>query len=286
MKQLKIEVSITDRGAISLDKYLTDVSRERMVTQEQEVELAQRIKRGDQEALEILVKANLRFVISVAKQYQGHGMTLGDMIGEGNLGLIKAAERFDETRGFKFISYAVWWIRQSIIAAISQQSRTIRLPVNQMSDMYKIKRATAELEQRLERAPTVEELADHTTFTEFAVEASLRNSKRVQSIDMPYNDTDELSLGDFLTDETSPTTDALALEESLSKEIHSALNHLSDMERDVLCMFFGIGQPERTLSEIAVRVNLTKERVRQIKTRALKNLMKMLGRDHSIFYNN
>lgn len=279
MKQLKIEASITDRDNLALDKYLVDVSRERMITQEEEITLTQRIKKGDQAALDKMVRANLRFVISVAKQYQGHGMSLSDMISEGNLGLIKAAERFDETRGFKFISYAVWWIRQSIISSISQHSRTVRLPVNQMGNMYKIRKASAQLEQKFEREPTSHELAELTTFTEGNVETSLRHAQRVTSIDVPLKEGEDFCLGDFLTDDSAPATDHGTLSASLSNEVQRALSSLNPPERDVLIMHFGLGREEMSLTSIAMQMNLSKERVRQIKERALKTLSKTLRGD-------
>lgn len=279
MKQLKIETSITDRQNLALDKYLADVSRERMITVEEEVELARRIKGGDTEALDKMVRANLRFVISVAKQYQGHGMPLGDMISEGNLGLIKAAHRFDETRGFKFISYAVWWIRQYIIYAISQHSRTVRLPVNQMGNMYKIRKAAMQLEQKFEREPTLSELAELTTFPETNVQSALSYTQRMMSIDMEIGENEGFCLGDLLTDSSIPPTDQGTLNASLTSEVQRALSSLNPAERDVLSMNFGFGADEMSLTSIALRMNLSKERVRQIKARALKTLAKTLRSD-------
>jgi len=276
MRQLKIAATFTDRDNLTLDKYLSDVSREGMITYEEEVELTKRIKRGDAEALDRMVRANLRFVISVAKQYQGQGMPLIDMISEGNVGLIKAAEKFDETRGFKFISYAVWWIRQSIMSAIAQHSRTVRLPLSQTSNIRKIKHASASLEQQFEREPTALELAELLEFSEDTISASMENAQRGVSIDMPVRETEDFCIADTLSGNTDYDTDRAMINNSLALELKRSLSRLSPTEQEVLARNFGIGTEEMSLTSIAMELNLSKERVRQIKQRALKTLSKNL----------
>ena len=272
MRQLKITPSITNRESDSLDKYLQEIGREELITIEQEVELAQRIRKGDHAALDKLVRANLRFVVSVAKQYQNQGLSLPDLIDEGNLGLIKAAEKFDETRGFKFISYAVWWIRQSILQALAEQSRIVRLPLNQVGALNKINKALAKFEQENERAPSVEELANETNMPKEKIADSLRVSGRHVSIDAPFVEGEDNSLLDVLTNPDSPRADIHLMEESLRREIDRALATLSDRERDILRSFFGLGCQEKTLEEISEEFKLTRERVRQIKEKAIRRL--------------
>ena len=272
MRQLKIPKSITTRESASLDKYLQEIGKEDLITVEEEVELAQRIKKGDQEALEKLTKANLRFVVSVAKQYQNQGLSLPDLINEGNLGLIKAAEKFDETRGFKFISYAVWWIRQSILQALAEQSRIVRLPLNQVGSLNKINKAFARFEQENERTPSPEELANVLDLPKEKVSDTLRVSGRHVSVDAPFSDGEDNNLLDVLVNTDSPNADRGLINESLSTEVERALATLTDRERDIIRYFFGIGCPEMTLEEIGEKFGLTRERVRQIKEKAIRRL--------------
>lgn len=272
MRQLKITKSITNRESASLDKYLQEIGKEDLITVEEEVELAQRIKKGDQEALEKLTKANLRFVVSVAKQYQNQGLSLPDLINEGNLGLIKAAEKFDETRGFKFISYAVWWIRQSILQALAEQSRIVRLPLNQVGSLNKINKAFARFEQENERTPSPEELANVLDLPKEKVSDTLRVSGRHVSVDAPFSDGEDNNLLDVLVNTDSPNADRGLINESLSTEVERALATLTDRERDIIRYFFGIGCPEMTLEEIGEKFDLTRERVRQIKEKAIRRL--------------
>jgi len=264
MRQLKITKSITNRESASLDKYLQEIGKEELITVEEEVELAQRIKKGDQEALEKLTRANLRFVVSVAKQYQNQGLSLPDLINEGNLGLIKAAEKFDETRGFKFISYAVWWIRQSILQALAEQSRIVRLPLNQVGSLNKINKAFSKFEQEHERKPSAEELPDTLDLPADKVADTLRVSGRHVSVDAPFVDGEDNSLLDVLVNSDSPNADRSLIQESLAKEINRALTTLTERESDIVRLFFGIGCQEMTLEEIGERFGLTRERVRQI----------------------
>ncbi len=273
MRQLKITHSITNRDIKSLDKYLQDICSEELLTPEQEVQLAQRIKQGDQAALERLTKANLRFVVSVAKQYQNQGLSLPDLINEGNVGLIKAAKRFDETRGFKFISYAVWWIRQSILQAIAENSRIVRLPSNQLGALNKLKKEIAKLEQQLERPPSEEELAEMLDIPEDKIKAIMGISGRHVSIDAPLASDEDVNFVDVLPNEDTPPTDDKLMQESLSQEIERSLSTLTEYEREVIKMYFGIGMPHPlSLDEIAMKFNLTRERVRQIKEKGIKRL--------------
>ncbi|MDA9809758.1 sigma-70 family RNA polymerase sigma factor [Flavobacteriales bacterium] len=273
MRQLKITKSITNRESQSLDKYLQEIGREELITAEMEVELAQKIKQGDQVALEKLTKANLRFVVSVAKQYQNQGLTLPDLINEGNLGLIKAAQRFDETRGFKFISYAVWWIRQSILQALAEQSRIVRLPLNQVGSLNKINKAFSKLEQEFERPPSSDELATHLDLTEDKVKDTMKISGRHVSVDAPFVDGEDNSLLDVMVNNDSPKADLELMRESLQREIERSLATLSDREKDVVMLFFGIGKKHGlTLEEIGTKFDLTRERVRQIKEKAIRRL--------------
>jgi RNA polymerase primary sigma factor len=273
MRQLKITKSITNRESASLDKYLQEIGREELITVEDEVELAQRIRRGDQDALERLTRANLRFVVSVAKQYQNQGLSLPDLINEGNLGLIKAAEKFDETRGFKFISYAVWWIRQSILQALAEQSRIVRLPLNQVGSLNKINKALAKFEQENERLPSPEELAELMEIPKEKILDTLRVSGRHVSVDAPFVEGEDNSLLDVLVNSDSPNADRGLINESLSTEIDRALSTLTEREREIVKCFFGIGgSPELTLEEIGDKFGLTRERVRQIKEKAIRRL--------------
>ncbi len=272
MRQLKITKSITNRESASLDKYLQEIGKEDLITVEEEVELAQRIRKGDQEALEKLTKANLRFVVSVAKQYQNQGLSLPDLINEGNLGLIKAAEKFDETRGFKFISYAVWWIRQSILQALAEQSRIVRLPLNQVGSHNKINKALARFEQEHERAPSPEELANELELPKEKVTDTMRVAGRHISVDAPFADGEDNSLLDVLVNPDSPNADRGLINESLATEVDRALESLTDRERDIIKYFFGIGCSEMTLEEIGEKFDLTRERVRQIKEKAIRRL--------------
>ena len=272
MRQLKISKSITNRESASLDKYLQEIGHEELLTTDQEVELAQRIRKGDKRALERLTKANLRFVVSVAKQYQNLGLSLPDLINEGNVGLIKAAEKFDETRGFKFISYAVWWIRQSILQAIAEQSRLVRLPLNQVGSVNKITRELNKFEQEHERKPSVDEIAERVDLPEDKIADAMKANSRHVSMDAPIADGEDSSMIDFLAGDSSNTDRELAIE-SLKAEVSRILKLLTDKEQKVLRAFFGIdGSPEMTLDEIGEKYNLTRERVRQIKEKALRRL--------------
>ncbi len=273
MRQLKITKSITNRESQSLDKYLQEIGKEELITAEMEVELARKIKAGDQWALEKLTKANLRFVVSVAKQYQNQGLTLPDLINEGNLGLIKAAQRFDETRGFKFISYAVWWIRQSILQALAEQSRIVRLPLNQVGSLNKINKAFSKLEQEFERPPSADELAHVLDIPEDKISDTMRVSGRHVSVDAPFVDGEDNSLLDVLVNNDSPKADFSLMNESLQREIERSLSTLTERERDVIKLFFGIGLNHGlTLEEIGAKFDLTRERVRQIKEKAIRRL--------------
>ena len=272
MRQLKITKSITNRERASLDKYLQEIGKEELITVEEEVELAQRIRKGDQKALEKLTRANLRFVVSVAKQYQNQGLSLPDLINEGNLGLIKAAEKFDETRGFKFISYAVWWIRQSILQALAEQSRIVRLPLNQVGSLNKINKAFSRFEQENERRPSPEELADSLDLPAEKVADTLRVSGRHISVDAPFVEGEDNSLLDVLVNDDSPIADRTLINESLSTEVERALSTLTERERDIIKLFFGINCQEMTLEEIGEKFGLTRERVRQIKEKAIRRL--------------
>ena len=272
MRQLKITKSITNRESASLDKYLQEIGKEDLITVEEEVELAQRIRKGDQRALEKLTRANLRFVVSVAKQYQNQGLSLPDLINEGNLGLIKAAEKFDETRGFKFISYAVWWIRQSILQALAEQSRIVRLPLNQVGSLNKINIAFSRFEQEHERRPSPEELAETLDLPAEKVADTLRVSGRHISVDAPFVEGEDNSLLDVLVNDDSPVADKTLINESLSTEVERALATLTERERDIIRLFFGINCQEMTLEEIGEKFGLTRERVRQIKEKAIRRL--------------
>ena len=263
MRQLKITKSITNRESASLDKYLQEIGKEDLITVEEEVELAQRIRKGDQKALEKLTRANLRFVVSVAKQYQNQGLSLG---------LIKAAEKFDETRGFKFISYAVWWIRQSILQALAEQSRIVRLPLNQVGSLNKINKAFSRFEQENERRPSPEELADSLDLPAEKVADTLRVSGRHISVDAPFVEGEDNSLLDVLVNDDSPIADRTLINESLSTEVERALSTLTERERDIIKLFFGINTQEMTLEEIGEKFGLTRERVRQIKEKAIRRL--------------
>ena len=272
MRQLKITKSITNRESASLDKYLQEIGREDLISVEEEVELAGRIRNGDRAALEKLTRSNLRFVVSVAKQYQNQGLSLPDLINEGNLGLIKAAEKFDETRGFKFISYAVWWIRQSILQALAEQSRIVRLPLNQVGSMNKINKAYQRFEQEYERKPSAEELAEMLDIPVDKIAETLKMSGRHVSVDAPFVEGEDNSLIDVMVNEDSPNADRGLIYESLSTEINRALATLTPREADILRKFFGIGTPEKTLEEIGDELHLTRERVRQIKEKAIRKL--------------
>lgn len=272
MRQLKITKSITNRESASLDKYLQEIGREELISVTEEVELAQRIKKGDRAALDKLTRANLRFVVSVAKQYQNQGLSLPDLINEGNLGLIRAAQKFDETRGFKFISYAVWWIRQSILQALAEQSRIVRLPLNQVGSLNKITKELAKFEQENERKPSPEELAERLDIPVDKISDTLKVSGRSISVDAPFVDGEDNSLLDVLPNDDSPMADSSLNQESLSKEVDRALKQLYDREREILKMFFGIGCQEMTLEEIGAKFDLTRERVRQIKEKAIRRL--------------
>jgi len=273
MRQLKISKSITNRDSASLDRYLADIGKEQMITAEEEVELARKIKAGDEDALNKLTTTNLRFVVSVAKQYQNQGISLQDLINEGNVGLIKAAKRFDETRGFKFISYAVWWIRQSILQAIADQSRIVRLPLNQVGVINKIKKETARLEQKLKRVPTTEEIAEAIDMPVYKVSEIMKMNNHPQSIDSPISPNEETRFVDIFVHENDDDTDTILMQESLAAEIHDVLNTLPEKEREVLMLFYGINTShEHTLDEIGDHLDLSRERVRQIKERALKKL--------------
>ena len=272
MRQLKITKSITNRESDSLDKYLQEIGHEELISVEEEVELAQRIKKGDRKALEKLTKANLRFVVSVAKQYQNQGLSLPDLINEGNVGLIKAAEKFDETRGFKFISYAVWWIRQSILQAIAEQSRIVRLPLNQVGSVNKINKILNKFEQEHERRPSIDEIADNVDIPHEKIEEAMKVGSRHVSVDAPFAECEDNSLLDVLPNNDSPMADRKLVLESLREEINRALQTLNERERNIIEAFFGINQPEMTLEEIGDKYGLTRERVRQIKEKAIRRL--------------
>jgi len=280
MRQLKITKQLTNREITSLDKYLQEIGRLEMISPEEEVKLAQRIKQGDQEALERLTNANLRFVVSVSKQYQNQGMSLPDLINEGNLGLIKAAQRFDETRGFKFISYAVWWIRQSTLQALAEQSRIVRLPLNKIGSLNKINKAYARLEQEYERTPNPEEVASELELTDSEVRESLRHSGKHLSMDAPLTTDEDNNMYDYMRSDEDTTPEAELMYESLQKEINRAISTLTQKEGDILKMFFGLdGYPPMTLDEIGLEFDLTRERVRQIKEKAIRRL-KHTSRSH------
>jgi RNA polymerase primary sigma factor len=272
MRQLKITKSITNRESEALEKYLSEIGKEELLSADEEVELAQRIRKGDKKALERLTKANLRFVVSVAKQYQNQGLSLPDLINEGNVGLIKAAEKYDETRGFKFISYAVWWIRQSILQAIAEQSRIVRLPLNQLGSMNKINRMLSKFEQENERRPSVDEISAVIDIPEEKVDEAINVSGRQVSVDAPFVDGEDNSLLDVLVNNDAPLADRQLLVESLQAEIKDALKILTLRERNIITAFYGIGQPEMTLEEIGTKFGLTRERVRQIKEKAIRRL--------------
>jgi RNA polymerase primary sigma factor len=273
MRQLKISKSITNRETASLDKYLQDIGKEELISTDEEVQLAQRIKTGDQWALEKLCKANLRFVVSVAKQYQNQGMSLPDLINEGNLGLIKAARRFDETRGFKFISYAVWWIRQSILQALAEQSRIIRLPLNQVGSLSKVNKASSKLEQKFERPPSPDEIAAFLEIPAHKVTETLKITTRTVSMDAPLDQDEDLKFLDVFIPEDTVDTDEYLIRESLGREIQRSLSSLSEKEREIINLFYGIGVAHNyTLEEIASMFGLTRERVRQIKEKAIRRL--------------
>ena len=272
MRQLKITKSITNRESAALEKYLQEISKETMISAEEEVELAQRIKKGDQKALERLTKANLRFVVSVAKQYQNQGLSLPDLIDEGNIGLVKAAEKFDETRGFKFISYAVWWIRQSILQAISEQSRIVRLPLNQVGSVNKINREINRFEQLNERRPSIDEIAEKVDLPHDKIDEAMNINGHQISVDAPFVDGEDNSLLDVMPNMDAPLADNELVEESLRSEIRNALSALNERERNVVEASYGINQPELTLEEIGSKFGLTRERVRQIKEKAIRKL--------------
>ena len=272
MRQLKITKSITNRESEALEKYLSEIGKEELLSADEAVELAQRIRKGDKKALEKLTKSNLRFVVSVAKQYQNQGLSLPDLINEGNVGLIKAAEKYDETRGFKFISYAVWWIRQSILQAIAEQSRIVRLPLNQLGSMNKINRMLTKFEQENERRPSVDEISEVIDIPEDKVDEAINVSGRQVSVDAPFVDGEDNSLLDVLVNNDAPMADKQLVIESLQAEIMDALKMLTIRERNIITAFYGIGQPEMTLEEIGVKFGLTRERVRQIKEKAIRRL--------------
>lgn len=273
MRQLKISKSITNRDTASLDKYLQEIGREELITVEEEVTLAQQIRQGDQRALDRLCKANLRFVVSVAKQYQNQGLSLPDLINEGNLGLIKAAQRFDETRGFKFISYAVWWIRQSILQALAEQSRIVRLPLNQVGSLNKISKQSSILEQKLERLPSEEELAEAMDIPKEKVSKAMGIQVRHVSMDAPMINGEEMNMLDIMINPDSPDADENLIRESLLQEIQRSLSTLSEKERDIINLYYGLGMAHGlTLDEIGARFDLTRERVRQIKEKAIRRL--------------
>ena len=275
MRQLKIQKSITNRSSEALDKYLVEIGRAPLISIDEEIELAQKIRKGGPEgerAKDKLVTANLRFVVSVAKQYQHQGLTLTDLIDEGNIGLIKAAQKFDETRGFKFISYAVWWIRQSILQAIAEQSRIVRLPLNQVGSVNKITRVLNQFEQENERRPNAVELSERTDIPEDKIDEALKANGRHVSVDAPFVDGEDNSLLDVMVNDNSPMADRALVMESLRAEIKTALKMLNERERNIITAFFGIDQPEMTLEEIGTKYGLTRERVRQIKEKAIRRL--------------
>lgn len=273
MRQLKITQSITNRNNASLDKYLQDIGHEEQISPEEEVELAQKIRKGDRKALDKLCKANLRFVVSVAKQYQNQGVSLSDLISEGNRGLIKAAEKFDETRGFKFISYAVWWIRQSILQAIAEQSHIVRLPLNQVGSVSKLLHEMNKFEQEYERRPNYEEIIDKVDIPEDKIADAIKASSKHVSVDAPLVDGEDGSMLDVLSNSDAPSTDRELLQESLRTEIERALDALKDdREREILKAFYGIGEPEMTLEEISEKLRISRERVRQIKDKGIRRL--------------
>ena len=272
MRQLKITKSITNRESASLEKYLQEIGKEEMISAEEEVELAQQIRKGDKKALERLTRANLRFVVSVAKQYQNQGLSLPDLINEGNLGLLKAAERFDETRGFKFISYAVWWIRQSILQAISEQSRIVRLPLKQVGSVNKINREINRFEQENERRPSLEEIAEKIDLPEDKIDEAMNINGHHVSVDAPFAEGEDNSLLDIMPNSDSPMADKTLVAESLKAEIQNALSVLNERERNVIEASYGINCPELTLEEIGEKFGLTRERVRQIKEKAIRKL--------------
>lgn len=272
MRQLKITKSITNRESASLDKYLQEIGKEELLTVDEEVELAQRIRKGDRKALDRLTKANLRFVVSVAKQYQNQGLSLPDLINEGNVGLIKAAEKFDETRGFKFISYAVWWIRQNILQAIAEQSRIVRLPLNQVGSMNKINRMLNKFEQENERRPSIEEISEETDIPTDKINDAMKTTGRHVSVDAPFSEGEDGGLLDVLVNDNTPMADQQLVQESLKAEINSVLQSLNERERNVIEAFYGINRPEMTLDEIGTQYGLTRERVRQIKEKAIRRL--------------
>ena len=272
MRQLKITKSITNRESAALEKYLQEIGHEELISIDEEVELAQSIRKGDQKALDRLTRANLRFVVSVAKQYQNQGLSLPDLINEGNLGLIKAAQKFDETRGFKFISYAVWWIRQSILQAIAEQSRLVRLPLNQLGSVNKINKVLNKFEQENERRPNIEEIADQINLPEEKIEEAMKANGKHISVDAPFSEGEDNNLLDVLVNNDAPMADKALVAESLKSEINQALQILNERERNVIEAFFGINQQEMTLEEIGSKYGLTRERVRQIKEKAIKKL--------------
>ena len=272
MRQLKITKSITNRESQSLDKYLQEIGHEELISVDEEVELAQKIRNGDKKALEKLTKANLRFVVSVAKQYQNQGLSLPDLINEGNLGLIKAAKKFDETRGFKFISYAVWWMRQSILQALAEQSRLVRLPLNQVGSVNKVSRAFNKFEQENERRPSIEEIAAEIDLPQDKIAEAIKVGNRQISVDAPFSDSDDNSLLDILPNTSIPNADKGLDIESLKEEVNRALSTLNERERDILKDFFGLNGTELTLEEIGQKYGLTRERVRQIKEKAIRRL--------------
>jgi len=280
MRQLKIAKQVTNRESKSLDKYLQDISKIDLITAEEEVELAQKIKRGDQRALEKLVNANLRFVVSVAKQYQNQGLTLPDLINEGNFGLVKAAQRFDETRGFKFISYAVWWIRQSILQALAEQSRVVRLPLNKIGSINKINKTFSYLEQAHERPPSAEEIAEELGLSVSEVKQSLKNAGKHISMDAPFAEGEDSNLYDVISASETPMPDTELVKESIREEIGRVLDTLSEREADVIKLYYGIGQSSTmTLDEIGNTFDLTRERVRQIREKAIRKLRKSAKND-------
>ena len=274
MRQLKISKSITNREDSTLDKYLQEITQERLLTAEEEIALARKIKEGDKDALQKLTRANLRFVVSVAKQYQHQGLSLPDLINEGNIGLIKAAEKFDDTRGFKFISYAVWWIRQSIMQALADQSRLVRLPLNQVGSVNKINKKSNKFEQEFERKPSIAEIAEEINLSQERVSDAIKGNNRHVSMDAPLTDGNDNGLADLLQGNEGPDIDTHLLLESLREELKLALNILDERERFVIEAFYGINQPEMTLQEIGAKKGLTRERARQIREKAIRKLRK------------